>query len=62
KTLAMVLRYTHVHGTHVDQAISAIGRAIPEPNANRTRDTTTQKLHESLAPSLRLISGDDKKE
>jgi integrase len=62
KTLAMVLRYTHVHGTHVDQAISAIGRAIPEPNANRTRDTTTQRLHESLAPSLRLISGDDKKE
>jgi len=30
KTLAMVLRYTHVHGTHVDKAIAALGRTIPE--------------------------------
>ncbi len=62
KTLAMVLRYTHVHGTHVDQAISAIGRAIQEPSANRNRGAATQKLHTSPAPSLRLISNDDKKE
>lgn len=45
KTLAMVLRYTHVHGTHIDQAIKAIGRGIPEPSPNRTADTTTQELH-----------------
>jgi integrase len=35
KTLAMVPRYTHVHGTHVDKAIAAIGRALPEPSANK---------------------------
>jgi integrase len=28
KTLAMVLRYTHVHGQHIDLAISAIDRPI----------------------------------
>jgi site-specific recombinase XerD len=30
KTLAMVLRYTHVHGQHIDRAIEAIGRTLPE--------------------------------
>ena len=34
KTLAMVLRYTHVHGCHIDQAIRAIGRGLPEPIAS----------------------------
>ena len=29
KTVAMVLRYTHVHGQHIDQAIKAIGRGLP---------------------------------
>jgi hypothetical protein len=45
KTLTMVLRYTHVHGDHIDMAISAIGRGIPEPTENETADTTTQELH-----------------
>jgi integrase len=45
KTLAMVLRYTHVHGTHIDKAIAAIGRALPEPRANRIHGTATQGLH-----------------
>ena len=47
KTIAMVLRYTHVHGAHIDQAIKAIGRGIPEPSPNETAVTTTQELHES---------------
>jgi integrase len=29
KTLAMVLRYTHVHSPHIDEAISVIGRRLP---------------------------------
>jgi len=29
KTVAMVLRYVHVHGQHIDQAIRAIGRGLP---------------------------------
>jgi integrase len=29
KTLAMVLRYTHVHGTHINEAIAKIGRGLP---------------------------------
>ena len=45
KTMAMVLRYTHVHGAHIDQAIKAIGRGIPEPSPNETAVTTTQELH-----------------
>jgi integrase len=45
KTLAMVLRYTHIHGTHIDKAIAAIGRAIPEPTANKIPGTVTQRLH-----------------
>ena len=45
KTLKMVLRYTHVHGRHIDQAIQAIGRGLPEPVANKTADTTTPELH-----------------
>jgi integrase len=60
KTLAMVLRYTHVHGTHVDKAITAIGRAIPEPSANKTRDATTQELHRVPTQILRLILDEDK--
>ena len=34
KTLAMVLRYAHVHGVHIDQAITAIGRSVPERPGN----------------------------
>jgi integrase len=45
KTLAMVLRYTHVHGTHIDKAIAAIGRAVPEPRANKISSMVTQELH-----------------
>lgn len=40
KTLAMVLRYTHVHGLHIDAAIDALSRPIP--------DTVTQGLHTPL--------------
>jgi integrase len=45
KTLAMVLRYTHVHAPHIDKAIATIGRALPEPRANRIPGTATQGLH-----------------
>ena len=47
KTLAMVLRYTHVHGSHIDQGIKAIGRGLPEPSPNKTADTVTQELHQA---------------
>lgn len=40
KTLAMVLRYTHVHGLHIDAAIDALSRPIP--------DAVTQELHTPL--------------
>jgi integrase len=45
KTLAMVLRYAHVHGRHIDEAIRAIGRTIPQRLANETAGTITQELH-----------------
>jgi hypothetical protein len=44
KTLAMVLRYAHVHGRHIDEAIRALGRTLPEQRANETADTITQEL------------------
>ena len=37
KTLAMVMRYVHVHGTHIDDAIAAIDTAFS--------DTITPELH-----------------
>jgi integrase len=45
KTLSMVLRYTHVHGRHIDRAVSVLGRKLPELEANKTPDTVTQELH-----------------
>jgi site-specific recombinase XerD len=45
KTLAMVLRYSHVHDPHIDDAIAAIGRTLPKRPANETGDTITPKLH-----------------
>jgi integrase len=45
KTLAMVLRYAHVHGQHIDRAIEALGRTLPELSMNNTRRTITQELH-----------------
>ena len=45
KSVEMVLRYSHVHGRHIDEAIKAIGRALPEPMANGSRGAVTQGLH-----------------
>jgi len=45
KTLAMVLRYTHVHGTHIDRAIAALGRTVPEQTLAKTADAASQGLH-----------------
>jgi integrase len=45
KTLAMVLRYAHVHGRHIDRAIQAIGRTVPQRLANETAAAITQELH-----------------
>ena len=41
KTVAMVLRYAHVHDPHIDDAIRAIGRTLPQRPAN----AITQELH-----------------
>jgi integrase len=49
KTLAMVLRYTHVHGRHIDDAIKALGRTLPAPTAN----TITPELHKASRQQAR---------
>ena len=36
KTLAMLLRYAHVHGPHIDQGIKALGRGLPAPAGNNS--------------------------
>lgn len=48
KTLAMVLRYTHVHGLHIDAAIGALSTPIP--------DAFTQELHTPLEKG-RVVRG-----
>jgi integrase len=45
KTLAMVLRYAHVHGRHIDLAIRALGRTLPQQAENKTADGVTLELH-----------------
>jgi integrase len=61
KTLAMVLRYTHVHGTHIDKGIAAIGRSVPELTANRIVGTPTQGLHRAGRMVLAIPPGKAKK-
>jgi integrase len=61
KTLVMVLRYTHVHGPHINQAIRAIGRGLPEPAQNKPDDAATQELHAPRRARLKLVSGDASK-
>jgi integrase len=41
KTLTIVLRYAHVSDPHIDDAIRALGRTVPQRPAN----TITQELH-----------------
>jgi integrase len=45
KTMAMVLRYTHVHGDHIDAAIAALGRTLPQQGENNMSRQTSPKLH-----------------
>lgn len=46
KTLAMVLRYAHVSGAHVDAAMKALDRTLPEPAEPRRNAASTQATHE----------------
>ena len=45
RTLAMVQRYTHVHGRHIDRAIRAIGRGLPVLSENKSAAAATPKPH-----------------
>jgi hypothetical protein len=55
KTLAMVLRYAHVHDPHIDDAVRAIGRTLPQ----RPGNAITQKLHmpQNNHPRYRAAAG-----
>jgi hypothetical protein len=43
---AMVLRYAHDSGGHVDAAMKALDRTLPEPAAPKENDSSTQLTHE----------------
>jgi integrase len=45
KTLSMVLRYAHVHGRHINAAISVLGHGANETKLDETMNTVTPKLH-----------------
>jgi hypothetical protein len=62
KTLAMVLRYTHVHGQHIDRAIRVLGRGAPEPSANTGAGTVTPELHTAENGALRLVRSDPERD
>jgi integrase len=49
KTLAMVARYAHVSSPHIDVAMGALDRTIPEPVRNGTSTQVTQELHRRRA-------------
>jgi len=53
KTLAMVLRYAHVSGTHIDAAMAALDRTSGEPAAGDENDATTQVTQELHPPQSR---------
>ena len=46
KTLAMVLRYTHVHGRHIDQRDPGDRQNAPETGRERNRKHDYTKLHQ----------------
>jgi integrase len=62
KAVAMVLRYAHVHGQHIDQAIRAIGRTLPELSKNETGRMITQELHRSSGETSAARSTNSRKE
>lgn len=45
KTMAMVLRYTHVHGNHIDAAIATLGRTLAQQGENEVLRQASPKLH-----------------
>jgi len=61
KTLTMVLRYTHVHGTHIDLAIKALGRTLPKQATNETAATITHELHSTPSDATRNVTRERRK-
>ncbi len=60
KTLAMVLRYTHVHGSHIDRAVKAIGRGLPTASDPENPDAVTLELHRQRRhPEKRAVGAPD---
>jgi hypothetical protein len=45
ETLTTVPRYTHVHGSHIDRAVKAIGRGLPDLIRAQDPDAITPGLH-----------------
>jgi integrase len=55
KTMGLVLRYTHVHGSHIDRGIAALGRDLPAPDGggDNSRTDYTGITHPLAAPPAR---------
>ena len=58
KTPAMVLRYTHVHGNHIDRAVKAIGRGLPAAMDRKNPDAITLELHRQHTPHRKRAVGE----
>ena len=62
KTLSMVLRYTHVHGSHIDRAVKALGRGLPAAIDSKNPDTITLELHRKSAHDRKRVAGNSVRE
>ncbi|QOT71876.1 site-specific integrase [Sphingobium fuliginis] len=49
KTLTMVLRYTHIHGQHVDRALDAMDRCLPRPISQELHRGSSQATDHAIA-------------
>jgi integrase len=55
KTLAMVLRYSHVKGRHIDEAIQKIGRGVGEGESPSPPPAAAEPAPPSAKPALRVV-------
>lgn len=62
KTVAMVMRYSHVHGPHIDQAIRAIGRAMPRLGTESSASAEAQANAVRLGATPGLGSEQEQRE
>ncbi len=55
KTLAMVLRYTHVHGSHIDAAVEHLEHMSTSHASPKRHQTGEEKSATAAGRSLKVV-------